>query len=250
MDDPSHDADCSYRIRDILREVTMAKLERPKWDQSQDYAVGLEALELAKKYKKALETRIPSGLLEGLREDINTLGAMGEEKKKTVARVKGFTGTQAEALKAGINWCSLVREALKRGRAKEEVKKAAGVGMVFSRGSVPAVTAALNAIIETYDRFADVFRDCGVLPDDIVAGKSLLAALQLADVEQEAEKIKKKETTQSRNALRLRIENAVDRVVGAAGMAFAGQPDVLKLFTDLIPGNGRKKAKPDEEKKA
>lgn len=239
-------------IRDVqsAKEVTVVKLERPKWDQSNDYLVGLETLELVKIYKKALETRIPSCLLQGLTEDLSTLGAMGEEKKKNVALVKGFTGTQAEALKAGINWCSLVREALKRGRAKEEVKKAAGVGMVFSRGSVPAVTAALNAIISTYDCFADVFRDCGVLPDDIAVGKSLLMALQQADADQEAEKIKKKEMTQSRNALRLRIENAVDRVVGAAGMAFAGQPDVLKLFTDLIPGNGRKKAKPAEEKKA
>jgi len=231
----------------VLKEVYMAEAKKPKWEQNEDYMVGIEAYELGTKYKKNLEPRIPSGLLEGLKEDLDRLGAIGEEKKKSVARVKGFTGSQKEALKAGITWCSVVREALKRGKAKEEVKKAAGVGMVFSHSSVSAVVAALNAILETADRFQEVFRGCGVLPDDIVEGRSLLTALQNADVTQEAEKTHKKETTRGRIELRLRIEDYVDRLIGAAGMAFKAQPDVLKLFTDLVPGNGKRKTKPAAE---
>ena len=222
----------------------------PKWEQGDDYTVGLKAYELAAKYKKALEPRIPSGLIEGLKEDLDKLGAMGEENPKATARVKGFTGSQKDALNAAFNWCLVIREALKRGKAPEAVKKAAGVGALFPNRRVSVGVAAVNAIVETYDRFPEEFRGCGILPDDMNVGRSLLGALQSADAGQEAEKLNKKSTTAARNALRMRVEGAVDRIIGAAGMAFIAQPDVLKLFTDLIPGTGKKKAKPQEEKKA
>lgn len=219
----------------------------PKWDQGEDFTVGLKAYELAGKYKKVLEPRIPSGLIEGLKEDVDALGAMGEENPKVMAKVKGFTGSQKDALNAAFKWCLAIREALKRGKAPEAVKKAAGVGALFPNRRVAVGVAAVNAILETYDRFPEDFRICGVLPDDMAVGRSLLTALQSADAGQEAEKLNKKSTTAARNALRMRIETAVDRIIGAAGMAFIGQPDVLKLFTDLIPGTGKKKAKPAAE---
>ena len=227
----------------------MAKVDQPKWDQSQDYTVGLEALELAGKYKKALEVRLPAGLLEGLKEDVDRLGAIGAEKRKGVARVKGFTGSQNEALKEAAKWCLAVRDALKKGKAPESVKKAAGVGMIFPNRGVSVAVASLNAVLETYERFPDIYRTCGVLPDDLTEGKSLLTALQSADAEQEGEKTKKKETTQGRIALRLRIEAAVDRIIGGAGMAFKDQPEVLKLFADLIPGTKKKPPKKPEAAK-
>ncbi len=228
----------------------MADVKKPKWDQVEDYTVGLEAYELGTKYRKTLEPRIPSGFLEGLKEDVDRLGSVGQEKKTTVARIKGFTGSQSDALKAGAQWCSAARDALKKGKAREEVKKAAGVGTVFSHNSVSAVVAALNAVLSTYERFPEVFRDCGVLPDDMTEGKSLLVALQGADAVQETEKTKKKETTQGRVALRLRIEEKIDRLIGAAGMAFKGQADIMKLFNDLIPGSGKPPKKPPEPPKA
>jgi hypothetical protein len=229
----------------------MAQAGLPKWEQSVDYRVGLEAYELVTQYKKALEVRLPAGLIEGLKEDLGTLGAIGEEKKKGVARVKGFTGSQADALKQSFIWCLAVRDALKKGKAPEPVKKASGVGMLFPNKRVSVGVAAVNAIVETYDRFPEVFRDCGVLPDDINEGKSLLNALQTADVTQENEKAKKKDSTRGRNALRIRIEAAVDRIIGAAGMAFKDQQDVLKLFTDLTPGTTKKAPKkPAETPKA
>lgn len=226
------------------------KSEMPKWEQGLDYTIGLKAFELAGKYKKALEPRIPSGLIEGLKEDVDKLGAMGGENPKATARVKGFTGSQKDALIAAFKWCLVIREALKRGKAPDAVKKAAGVGALFPNRRVSVGVAAVNAIVETYDRFPEEFRVCGVLPDDMNEGRSLLVTLQSADAGQEAEKLNKKSATAARNALRMRIEAAVDRIIGAAGMAFLGQPDVLKLFTDLIPGTGKKKAKPAEEKKA
>jgi hypothetical protein len=228
----------------------MAEAKRPKWDQGEDYRVGLAAYELAGKYRKALEPRIPSGLLEGLKEDLDTLGSIGAEKKKGVARVMGFTGSQKDALKKAFGWCLVVREALKKGKAASEVKKAAGVGMLFPGQQVGVCVAALNAIIETYGRFPEVFRSCGVLPEDMDEGKSLLIALQTADITQENEKTKKKESTQGRNALRMRIEDAVDRIIGGAGMAFKDKPDVLTLFTDLIPGSGKPPKKPPGAPKA
>jgi hypothetical protein len=222
----------------------MPKAGLPKWEQTVDYRVGLAAYELVTKYKKNLEVRLPAGLIEGLKEDLDALGSVGAEKKKGVARVKGFTGSQSEALGRAFTWCVAVRDALKKGRAPEAVKKAAGVGMLFPNKRVSVCVAAVNAIVETYDRFPEVFRTSGVLPEDMNEGKSLLAALQGADAEQEMEKTRKKDTTKGRNALRIRIEESVDRIIGAAGIAFKDQPDVSKLFTDLTPGTGKKKAVP------
>jgi hypothetical protein len=224
----------------------MTKTENPKWESAEDYRVGLQCYELAMKYRKRLDPRLPAGLLEGLKEDLDRLGSIGEEAPKTVARVKGFTGSQEEALKHSFVWCLAIRDALKRGKASEAVKKAAGVGGLFPKKRVSVAIAAVNAIVETYDRYPDVFRNCGVFPEDITEGKNLLNILQGADATQEAEKVKKKETTTLRNALRIRIEKGVDRIIGAAGMEFIKEPDILKLFIDLIPGKGKKKEKKEE----
>ncbi|MFB3852141.1 MAG: hypothetical protein ACE14Q_09515 [Acidobacteriota bacterium] len=225
----------------------MAKVEKPKWSLSQDYSIGMKAYELALKYRKNLEPRVPSGFFDGMKEDLDRLGSIGKESITTRAGVKGFSGTQEEALKQGINWCSRVREALKRGRAKEDVQKAAGVGAKFSRNSVYAVTAAMNAIFNAYDKYRQAFLDCGILPEDMDKGKTIISALETADEEQERKKAKTKETTASRNALRVRIEAAVDRLIGAANTAFMDKPDILKLFADLVPGGGRKNKEAEEE---
>lgn len=224
----------------------MPKKGYPKWEQIDDYRVGLEVLELAEKYRKFLVPRVDAGLIEGLKEDLDKLGSIGEEKKKVAARVKGFTGSQDLALKSLFNWCVRVREALKRGKAAQSVQKSAGVGSIFPNKNVRLGVAAANAILETYDRNPEVFRNCGVLPEDITQGKALLEVLLTQDELQEREKAKKKDTTASRNALRVRIENAVDKIIGAANVAFWNNPEILKLFTDAIPGTY--KAKKEKEK--
>ena len=224
----------------------MGRAEQPKWDHGADYVAGLKAYELAQEFKAALEPRLPSGLLEGLKEDLDRLAAAGEESQTKVAEVKGFTGTRAQAVDQSILWCSTTREALKRAKAPVDVKKAAGVGTNFSRKSSDGAVGSIRAILEAYDRFAEIFRTAGVLPADMDEGKQLAAALTNAELAQETAKARKTQTTATRNALRKRIEAAVDRIRGAGLMQYRTQPATAARFAALVPnqGNGGAKAKP------
>ena len=76
----------------------------PKWDQGEDYTVGLKAYELAGKYKKVLEPRIPSGLIEGLKEDVDTLGGLS-------AVLAGHVPEVGEILQHPSGWRIEVTEA-------------------------------------------------------------------------------------------------------------------------------------------
>jgi hypothetical protein len=215
----------------------MAKREFPKWQQGDDYKAGMKAYELAMAYQGVLQPRLPGGLLEGLKEDLDSLAMAGGENKTEVAGVKGYTGTQGQALEEATAWCSAIRENLKRGHAPEDVKKAAGVGTTFSGGKVAGAIAALNAILQAYDRFPDAFREAGLLPEDMTTGKTLLGALAGAEAAQESAIGKKSLTTAARNARRKRIEAAVDRIIGISGPAFLKDPSTAALFRALIPNH-------------
>ena len=164
-----------------------------------------------------------------------------------MAGVRGFTGTQKQAVEQALLWCSTVREALKRGHAPGDVKKAAGVGMNFSRGKVEAVVASARAVMDAYARFPEVFRSAGVLPADMEAGAQLATAMTAADKVQETAKVHKTYTTSARNDIRKRIEGAVDRIRGAGLLEYnLPKPAIAVRFAALVPakGNGGGKEKP------
>jgi hypothetical protein len=215
----------------------MAKREFPKWQQGDDYKAGMKAYELAMTYQAVLQPRLPGGLLQGLKEDLDSLAMAGGENKTKVAGVKGYTGTQGQALEEAAAWCSAIRENLKRSHAPTDVQKAAGVGTRFTGGKVGGAIAALNAILQAYDRFPDAFREAGLLPEDMTTGKTLLAALAGAEAAQESAIGKKSLTTAARNARRKRIEAAVDRIIGIAAVAFVKDPSTAALFRALIPNH-------------
>jgi hypothetical protein len=104
----------------------------------------MKAYELAMAYQGVLQPRLPGGLLEGLKEDLDSLAMAGGENKTEVAGVKGYTGTQSQAVEDAAAWCSAIRENLKRGHAPTDVQKAAGVGTLFSgktvAGTIPLST--------------------------------------------------------------------------------------------------------------
>jgi hypothetical protein len=102
---------------------------------------------------------------------------------------------------------------------------------------VGGAIAALNAILQAYDRFPDAFREAGLLPEDMTTGKTLLAALAGAEAAQESAIGKKSLTTAARNARRKRIEAAVDRIIGIAAVAFVKDPSTAALFRALIPNH-------------
>ena len=218
----------------------MPKKDQPKWDPGQDYRSGLKAYELAKEFKKQLEPRLPAGLLEGLKEDIDVISSMEGDSKTKVVELKGFTGTQGQHLKRGETWTSAVREALKRGKAPADVCKAAGVGSKFGSGVVAAVAASIATVINAYEKFPEAFRGAGVLPSDIETGKRILVSLNSSDLIQETKKVSNTQATAGRNALRKRVEATVDMIRGMGMLEFQETPAIAARFKALVPPKGKK----------
>ena len=216
----------------------MAEARKPKWDPSHDYTAGLKACELAQEFKTEIEPRLPAGLLDGLKEDLNTLAAIAGEGRTKVVEIKGFTGSKDKLADEALDWAASVRESLKRGRAAQDVLRAAGVGSKF-QSSIASAAAAVNSVQLAYEKFTAAFRDAGILPDDMEEGKRYLASLSTAEQSQEEAKVKKIASTTSRNALRMRVESAVDRIRGAGIMQFRMKPETRARFEALVPAGGR-----------
>ena len=230
----------------------MAKKGQPKWDLGQDYRSGLKAYELAQEFKAQLDPRLPAGLLEGLKEDLAAISMIEGEAGAEVDEIKGYTGTQNQHCRKGVEFASAVREALKRGKASSDVLKAAGVGGRMNEGKVSSVVAGVAAIVKAYEKFPEEFRRAGVLPADIEAAGRILVSLNAADMTQETAKVTKTGSTSARNTLRKRVEAAVDTIRGAGIMEFRDNKSTAARFAALVPPGGKppKNPPPTEEKKA
>jgi len=53
--------------------------------------------------------------------------------------------------------------------------------------------------------------------------------------------------TAQRNALRKRVESAIDIIRGAGIIEFFDKPEIAARFAELIPGKGKKNSKKEEE---
>lgn len=78
------------------------------------------------------------------------------------------------------------------------------------------------------------------------AGTGYVAALNSADLAQETVKVHKTFTTRDRNALRRRIEAAVDRIRAAGVLQFHRQPATAALFAALVPPKGASRGGADQ----
>jgi hypothetical protein len=120
--------------------------------------------------------------------------------------------------------------------------------------SLPAVSASVSDKAESVSgklvfvaavsrAVPDAFRGAGVLPNDMEKGKRLLVSLSSADIVQETAKISNTKASTGRNALRKRVEDAVDRIRGAGMLHFHDKPAVATRFAALVPAKGTGGAK-------
>ncbi|NMC00167.1 MAG: hypothetical protein GYA35_07800 [Thermoanaerobaculaceae bacterium] len=225
----------------------MRKKDEPKWELGATYRAGVKALELANEFRKQLEGRLPAGLLDGLKEDLDLLSRAEGEAQAEIDKLKGFTGTQMENARKGADFCSFVKEALKRGKASKDCQKAAGVGTKMNQKKVSSIIGGVMAIIDAYAKFPEEFRKSGILASDIENGKKIMVSLNASDLLQESAKAQKKQTTAQRNALRKRVESAIDTIRGAGMLHFLTKPEIAARFEELIPKKGRKNKEAEEE---
>jgi len=83
----------------------MEKRVFPKWKTGEDYRAGVKAYELAREFNDKLEPRLPAGLLDGLKEDLDAISRIEGEAQAEKDKLKGYSGTQEENCKKGADYC-------------------------------------------------------------------------------------------------------------------------------------------------
>jgi hypothetical protein len=116
-------------------------------------------------------------------------------------------------------------------------------GAVFVADESGSISGKLRSVASGSRAVPDACRGAGALPDDMEKGKRLLVSLSSADIVQETAKISNTKTTTGRNALRKRVEDAVDRIRGAGMLHFHDKPAVATRFAALVPAKGNGAAK-------
>ena len=222
----------------------MAAGTKVKWSPSDLSRVGRAALALATSKKATLEARLPAGLLDGLAADLDAFE--GKQSAATLATeaLREATRTQDAAARAAVDFMGHVRAAIVRAAPPAAVRAAFGLSLRPLPAKVSSVIAALDAAVDGATRYPDVAREAGVLTSDVDRLKALRSALASADAKQEATKLTKKLPVVDRKQVQGRIEKATDTIINAGAMAFADAPDQARLFRDLVPSRGLKKATP------
>ena len=199
------------------------------------------AYRLATDHRAALDPRLPAGVIEGLGADMAALRGTSAGAKAARAGKRSATITQHEAGRRGYELAMAIRAAVRGGEPDDKaLQKAFGVGDQVHARKVTSVEAAIETILRGAEADPERARGVGVLPEDIEEARRVREALSTADASQEGKAVSSKVATSNRDEAQRRVQQAVRRIVGAAALAFRGQPDLARLFADLIPSRGGK----------
>ncbi|MGV3625927.1 MAG: hypothetical protein ACO1OB_34275 [Archangium sp.] len=219
---------------------------RAKWSSAVVQSVGREALALASTYRAELEPRLPAGLLDGLKADLDAFDGKRADASNALGTLMTATREQNAVAEEARELLSAARTALLRSRAGAPQRAAFGLKLTVTEKKVSSVVAALDAFADGAAKYPDAARAAGVLPSDVESMKELRAALVAVDQAQETSKSKRKDPVEKRIAAQQRIESAIDSVINAGRMAFVERPDVAGRFKALTPAqpSRSKKTKP------
>ena len=203
--------------------------------------LGYKASNLGLLHAAALGPRLPPTTVSTLIDDLDLLGAAipGARQVRHEARVA--TADQDAALRAGHARVKAVRDAVKKARATDEVKKAYGVGQPLNRALVRDVKSVLQLILDRAAANPAEAASLGIVQKDLDAMTVAHQAITDADKVQDQKRSTAPLSTQDRNRTANRIVTAVARIAGAGGLEFADDPKVLAEFTALKPASTKKK---------
>ncbi len=219
----------------------MADDKRPKWDAGVAQRAGLKAAALAVPHREVLDKRLEPGVIDGLVADND---AFRDAKSSTPAArsdKEGATLTQNQAAQKGADLVILMRTSARLVKPNDKaLHKKLGVGKKVDPGKVSSVEGALETILKANVKNATRMRHAGILPEDIERATTYKDALSGADKDQEGKKVFSKGTTSTRDEIQMRVEAAVGKIAGVAGLAFIDNKALAKQFAALIPGKGEK----------
>jgi hypothetical protein len=209
---------------------------KPKWSVAEGIRTGIGMFELSSGYADILNPRLDAGRIEGLGADVGVLRGDNQKSLSALLEKNSSTEAQDKMIGTGCWLVSSVREAIRRRYARDpEMKDLFGIGHPVNQKSVEAVARAMQGIIDGADKKPEAVREAGILPADIDEIRAVRMALVSADTDQEGKKLSAKDATAKRVATQLRVEEAVDRIYGAAKMAFRDQPEILAKFEAVLP---------------
>ena len=223
----------------------MRKPRKMAWALWIAVRVGEAAWKLAMDHRASLDARLPAGLIDGLGADVASLRGASAGAKAARAVKRSATLSQDEAARIGHDLAVAVRTTVRRAEPDDAAfRKAFGVGVRIEPKKVSSIEAALRTILEAAQADPEGTRATGILPEDIDEVRRVSEALSTADSTQGAKSVSSKVATKDRDEAQRRVQKAVWRIVGTTELAFRGEPQVAKLFADLIPSHLAAKEEP------
>lgn len=207
--------------------------------------LGLKSLNLALTYQAVIESRLPTGLIPGLKQDLADLGVVVPGAIKARIGVRVATETQNQTLAKAMRRVSAVRTAVRSVGAAIDVRHAYGVGRSRSV-TVNGGKVAIQQILDRLEAHPEEVTLFGILPADVTALQAALTELTSAAEAQDTKRANAPLTTRERNLTASRILKASRRIAGAGVVAFADSEVERELF-EAIKVTPPKKAKKGKE---
>lgn len=195
--------------------------------------LGREAYGLFIKYRAELEPRLPAGLGDGLKVDLDEFDGIRAEASSAVGTMKSATRKQNEVLEEANALLRAARGAISTSGTTKSEQGAFGIATKLVAAKVNSVVAALDSFAKGAAELPDVARRASLLSTDIAALKALREELVAVDQKQEAARSARKEPTRVRVERQRRIEVAIRAIQNAGQLHFVRQPAVAALFQAL-----------------
>ena len=217
---------------------------KPNKDFKDIIQAGEKAHELVSKHRGVIEPRLEPGLIDGLRADLNGLSGKVSGTTAAQSASQAATATQNTKLAEAHAVLSGIRNAVKKSNAKDDVRRAYGLGAKLNATGVSSVQANGKVVIDRARLNTTEARGMGILDADITTLEALLVAAKAADTTQEQVRAATPTTTGERNTAANRITEAVRSISAKGVLEFARNPTIRAQFDALDDGPAVKKAPP------
>jgi hypothetical protein len=201
-------------------------------------SLGEQAHALAIEHRAQLDPRLPSGTIDGLDSDLQTLGV--SRAAPPSASVESPPPPQApspaEALAIAVNLVTAIHDTILGARAKPAVRKAYAVASKPLSNEARPILAATKKIVAQATANPSEALALGILPADITALQAAESDLLAAEAAAaHGDGAQAGPTKKEKRAAEARMLEAVSRIAGAGALAFAQNAAVRAQFETLKP---------------
>jgi len=197
--------------------------------------LGLKAWNLAVLHQSVIEPRLPTGTINGLAGDLDTLGVIVPGAMQVRQESQTATAEQRAALKRGYTWIQTVRTAVRKAGASKEVQKAYTVGLSLSPVMTRDVKAALKQILDRASPNPAEATALGIVKKDLDAMSATYQLIADVDKDQNQKRASASLSTKARNRTANRVLKAVARIAAAGMLEFVDAPEHREGFEALKP---------------